>query len=169
VGISQRQKERTTLEEGLIMGTWVLPGGDRITGVPDVPADFTPTAEEWFWSAIFPPNFLQMYSDKSGETTMYFGLNVTASTVAMWYSAGESLSTLRMMKMAQSTYTMAQYMPYIAVAAAGTAAGAYVGYQMVEPVASAMFNEAAYAAGADVSPSSTKPWFIPLPIWIAMH
>ncbi len=145
------------------MGTWVLPGGDRITGVPDVPEDFTPTAEEWFWSAVFPPNFLQMYSDKSGETVMYFGLNVTASTVAMWYSAGESLSTLRMMKMAQSTYTMAQYMPYIAIAAAGTAAGAYLGVQLVEESGIIPQTIEIYQG------RPSKPWWMPLGVYHAMY
>ncbi len=77
------------------MGTWHLPGGHRITDVPELPEEFTPTLEEWFWSMVYPPNFLRMYVDKSGETTFYFAVNTTISAAALWYHAGQSLSAYR--------------------------------------------------------------------------
>jgi hypothetical protein len=100
------------------MGTWHLPGGHRITDVPEIPEDFTPTAEEWFWSAVLPPNFLQMYSDKSGETTMYFGLNTSAAAFALWRTAGNSLSAYRMMSAAHFAASAPGVM--LALAVAGT-------------------------------------------------
>jgi len=104
------------------MGTWHLPGGHRITDVPEIPDEFTPTAEEWFWSAIMPPNFIKMYYDKSGETTMYFGLNTSAATIALWRSGGNSFSAYRLMSAAR----FATSVPGVATAVAVASAAGYV-------------------------------------------
>lgn len=146
------------------MSTWHLPGGHRITGVLDVPEEFTPTAEEYFWSAVMPvtPHTLyRMMEDKSGETMFYFAANMSLATASTWASSGESIATLRMMYYGRALPGALRVAPMVALPVVATAAGLEVGL--------ALFHEAAYAAGADVAPSATKPWFIPLPIWILMH
>ncbi len=80
-----------------------LPGGHRITGVPDVRPrdDFTPTFTEYFWASVIPPNPYNILSDKSGEPAMYFAVNMTAATAALAYSHGNNLAALRYMKAGQ--------------------------------------------------------------------
>ena len=100
------------------MSTWHLPGGHRITGVPDVPEEFTPTAEEWFYSAIMPPNLYRMYTDKSGETTAYFAFNTLLATLGAYRAGGETFGMLRMMQFGS---TLATYSPVIVTALVGAA------------------------------------------------
>ncbi len=99
------------------MATWHLPGGHRITGVPDVPEEFTPTAEEWFYSTILPPNLYRMYTDKSGETMAYFALNTYMAAISAWYAGGNSLGALRMMQIGSSFVTLSPAIFAVAAAA----------------------------------------------------
>ncbi len=102
------------MEEGLIMPTIRLPGGHRLTGVPDVRPreDFTPSFTEAFWATILP-NPVKVWTDKSGETAMYFGLNASAATLAAAYYGGETLTVYRYMRGAQIIGSTVSLMPTV--------------------------------------------------------
>ena len=82
------------------MPTIRLPGGHRITGVPDIRPgrDFTPTLQEAFWAFVMPPNVFRIFSDKSGEQLFYFGSKFTVATVGAYMASGQSLMALNMMR-----------------------------------------------------------------------
>ncbi len=123
-----------------------------ITDIPSVPEEFTPTAEEWFWSMVYPDP-VGMITDKSGETMFYFATNMSAAAVSTWYTAGESFQTYRWMSMASRTPAVARAMPVLAAPVVGVALATSV-------------------AGATVSAASGQspgnPWWIPLPLYLTL-
>ncbi len=93
---------------------WEVVPGFEITDIPSVPDDFTPTFEEWFWSTIFPGPIWE----KSGEQMMYFSINVSMATFALWYYQGETLAGLRVMKAIQSAPAFFRASPPLVAATA---------------------------------------------------
>ncbi len=168
VGISQRQKERSTLEEGLTMGKWSI---RKRKGFD------TPSLEEFLWYHFLPGGVYK--TAKSGSTESeefdYYVLSGLGWFGSMAYAmdamaAAQSLGTTNI----AAEFAVARNISYIRTAGiaarhipmlAAPLTAAYVGQE----VGSALFHEAAYTAGADVPASSTKPWFIPLPFWLMMH
>ena len=85
------------------MPTIRLPGGHRITGVPDIRPgrDFTPTLQEAFWAYVLPPNVFRIFSDKSGEQQFYFSFKLGIATVGAFITGGDSIAAYSFMRTAQ--------------------------------------------------------------------
>lgn len=77
----------------------------------------TPTIEEYLQASVFP-NPYKMWTDRSGETTFYFNVNIVLAGVSAYRKSGETLSALRMFYALKSTPAM--------LAAGGLAAQAYL-------------------------------------------
>ena len=106
-----------------------LPGGHRITGVPDIRPGrgFTPTAEEMFWSVVLPPNpYKAFFGDPSGEEAFYFGLKFSMASIGAAATMGESLTALNMMRTASFVTS-----PPVVVGTAmvASAIGSFFGYR----------------------------------------
>ncbi len=152
----------------------------------DISTEPTPTFEEFLWS--HSPSNLMRYDDLEDVLykTIDFGLllgPIYSKAIYMWAWQGvpmfaergalylatqESWGMYRLMtkparlaRHAASLGRLASRSAPMAIPLAATAAS--------YDVASALYSETAYQAGADIDPASTKPAWIPLPLWILMH
>ncbi len=119
---------------------------------PEVPEDFSSTAEEWFWSMVWPDP-VGMFAEKSGEPMFYFGINMSAATVATYLSSGESLMTLRWMYAGSRLPGIARASPVLVAPTIGVLAA--------ESVVGA-------TASAASGQSPGNPWWIPLPLYLTL-
>ncbi len=84
------------------MSTINLPGGHRITGVPEPGVDFTPTFQEWAASLV-NPNLSAMFYDHSGESAFYTGINFSILNAQLILRGTDSFTALRGMYIIRNT------------------------------------------------------------------
>ena len=84
------------------MSTINLPGGHRITGVPDPGVDFTPTFQEWSASLV-SPDISAMFYDPSGESGFYTGINFSILNAQLILRGTDSFTALRGMYVIRNT------------------------------------------------------------------
>ncbi len=63
------------------------------------PEDFTPTWEEWLFSTVSLPNPYHWYTDKSGESAFYGGINFSLLTAQLIFYGTDTAAGLRGMYM----------------------------------------------------------------------
>ncbi len=154
------------------MGSIRLPGGYRITDVPEVPDDFTPTAEEMFWAAVMPPNLYRMYTDKSGETSFYFAVKVGASAVALLAAEGQSLSAFLLMKSGSSFVRTVSNVPRLLAPEFIGPLLPVAGLAGLHHAAGTSFDSTASnfaVASGQPGAQRSKPWWMPLPVYVALY
>ena len=67
-----------------------------------VPEEFTPTWEEWAYSLVNIPNPYLMYTDRSGETSFYTGINFSLLMIQLAYAGTDSAAAYRGMLVVRS-------------------------------------------------------------------
>lgn len=163
VGISQRQKERSTLEEGLIMAKW---------SVRKRKGFGTPSLEEFLWYHMLPGGIYktaQSGSTESEEFDYYVGSGL------VWFgSMAYALDAMAAAQALGTTNIAAEFavyrnLSYLRMAGhaapfvASSAAGAYVGVQLVEESGVIPQTIEIYQG------RPSKPWWMPLAVYHAMY
>lgn len=77
-----------------------------------VPEEFTPTVEEYFWATVWPRPH-RFITDRSGESTFYFNINMAIAIAEAYRKGGETYTAYKWMRAAQAAPVL---LPVVAAA-----------------------------------------------------